>query len=623
MFQQKNYSTPAFEEKFTYTGSDLGAIWSEEKTCFRLWAPTASAVTLNLYEAGNGGTGKTMPMQADVNGTWVLEVPGNLSGTYYTFSATVEGVTREACDPYARTTGVNGQRAMVLDLRSTDPEGWDRDTDPNAGKNVTDAVIYELHVRDLSIDPSSGITHKGKFLGLTETGTKNPHGHSTGLDHMKKLGITHLHLLPSYDYGSVDESSDAPQFNWGYDPVNFNVPEGSYSTDPYHGQVRVREMKEMIRALHQNGISVVLDVVYNHVFDRDTFCFNRLVPGYFSRGDSNGSGCGNDTASERSMVRKYIVDSVKYWADEYHMDGFRFDLVGLIDVQTVRQIVAAVHATHPNVIFYGEGWDMPTGVTKKNIPMAIQKNSPMTPGFAYFSDTIRDMLRGSVWENEDLGFISGKPGQKDLLSKCFMGAPDWCTSPTQTVNYASCHDNMTLIDRIAISTPNVSNANRIRMNNLAAAFCLLSQGIPFIHAGEEILRTKGFDHNSYKSPDSVNSIKWNDLSMVAYQETFTYYQGLIAFRKAHNILRLTDAAQVQKAVTPVADGLPHTAAFHLKNEEEELFVIFNADTVPHRISLPVGKWKVYIDGQKAGTEVLSTATGSALAAPISTTVLVK
>ena len=617
------YSTPAFENKFTYTGSDLGANWSPEKTLFRLWAPTASAVSLNLYEAGNGGTGKSLPMTPDRQGTWVLEVSGNLHGTYYTFSATVDGVTREACDPYARTTGLNGHRAMVLDLRSTDPEGWERDSDPNAGKNVTDAVIYELHVRDLSIDPSSGITQKGKFLGLTETGTRNPHGQSTGLDHMKALGITHLHLLPSYDYGSVDESSDAPQFNWGYDPVNFNVPEGSYSTDPRHGQVRVREMKEMIRVLHENGISVVLDVVYNHVFDRDTFCFNRLVPGYFSRGDSNGSGCGNDTASERSMVRKYIVDSVKYWADEYHMDGFRFDLLGLIDVQTVREITAAVHADHPNVIFYGEGWDMPTDVTKAGLSMAIQKNSPMTPGFAYFSDTIRDLLRGSVWNDKELGFISGQKGLEGLLLKCFMGAPDWCKSPTQTINYASCHDNMTLIDRITVSTPNTSNADRIRMNNLAAAVYMLSQGIPFIHAGEEFLRTKGFDHNSYKSPDSVNAIKWNDLSVVAYQKTFAYYQGLIAFRKAHKLLRLTDAAQVKQVVRPISGTPAQTAAFHLKGEGEELFVIFNASRKPQRFALPQGKWQVCIDGEKAGTAVLSTATGSALVSPISAMVLVR
>ena len=617
------YPTPAFENKFTYTGSDLGANWSPEKTLFRLWAPTASAVSLNLYEAGNGGTGKSLPMTPDRQGTWVLEVSGNLHGTYYTFSATVDGVTREACDPYARTTGLNGHRAMVLDLRSTDPEGWERDSDPNAGKNVTDAVIYELHVRDLSIDPSSGITQKGKFLGLTETGTRNPHGQSTGLDHMKALGITHLHLLPSYDYGSVDESSDAPQFNWGYDPVNFNVPEGSYSTDPRHGQVRVREMKEMIRVLHENGISVVLDVVYNHVFDRDTFCFNRLVPGYFSRGDSNGSGCGNDTASERSMVRKYIVDSVKYWADEYHMDGFRFDLLGLIDVQTVREITAAVHADHPNVIFYGEGWDMPTDVTKAGLSMAIQKNSPMTPGFAYFSDTIRDLLRGSVWEDKELGFISGQKGLEGLLLKCFMGAPDWCKSPTQTINYASCHDNMTLIDRITVSTPNTSNADRIRMNNLAAAVYMLSQGIPFIHAGEEFLRTKGFDHNSYKSPDSVNAIKWNDLSVVAYQKTFAYYQGLIAFRKAHKLLRLTDAAQVKQVVRPISGTPAQTAAFHLKGEGEELFVIFNASRKPQRFALPQGKWQVCIDGEKAGTAVLSTATGSALVSPISAMVLVR
>ena len=291
-------------------------------------------------------------MQPDVCGTWTAERFGNLNGIYYTYVVTVDGQTREVCDPYARTTGVIGCRGMILDLASVNPPQWDTDADPHAGKSITDAVIYELHVRDLSSDPSAHIANKGKFLGLTETGTKTRGGHPTGLDHIKALGVTHVHLLPMYDFGFTDESRRHPQYNWGYDPVNYNVPEGSYATDPFHGAVRVAEVKQMVKALHDNGLSVVMDVVYNHVYDAGAFCINQIVPGYFSRISSdgkysNGSFCGNDTASERSMVRKYIVDSVCYWADEYHMDGFRFDIASLIDTVTINEIMAAVHQKAP------------------------------------------------------------------------------------------------------------------------------------------------------------------------------------------------------------------------------------------------------------------------------------
>ena len=450
------YSTEEFERKYTYAGSDLGARWTKEKTSFRLWAPTAKSVKVNLYRSGTPGVEDRIDqieMKSAVAGTWAAEVTGDLNGTYYTFTVELEQGIREACDPYARTTGVNGQRAMVIDLRSTDPEGWNEDRDPNAGRHITDAIIYELHVRDLSVDENSGVTNKGKFLGVIEEGTRTPEGVPTGLDHIKSMGITHLHLLPSYDYGSVDEAHpEQPQFNWGYDPVNYNVPEGSYATDPFHGEVRVKEMKQMIQGLHKAGISVVLDVVYNHVYDGETFCFNRIVPEYFSRTHdghySNGSGCGNDTASERSMVRKYIVDSVKYWADEYHIDGFRFDLVGLLDIETINELVSAVQAKHPNVIFYGEGWSMATELTKADVTMATQRNSCKTPNFAYFSDTLRDVLRGYVFDDHAYGYVAGAEGQEELVKTCFMGHPDWCPNPIQTINYASCHDNMALFDRL-------------------------------------------------------------------------------------------------------------------------------------------------------------------------------
>ena len=635
------FSTEKFEEQYTYAGRDLGAAYTKDKTSFRVWAPTAEAVSVRLYQGGLEGQEdfiEELPMTADVNGTWVAEKSGDLHGIYYTYFVTLGEVQKEACDPYARTTGVNGKRAMVIDLDSTNPEGWENDKNPNADKTFNDAVIYELHVRDLSSDESAGIQNKGKYLAFTETGTTNAEGIPTGIDHIKNLGVTHVHLLPVYDYGSVDETKlDVPQFNWGYDPVNYNVPEGSYSTDPYHGEVRVKEFKQMVQAMHNNGLSVIMDVVYNHVFDAGEFCFNKIVPQYFSRVDengkySNGSECGNDTASERSMVRKYIVESVLYWAEEYHIDGFRFDLVGLLDTETINEIVETVHAVRPDVVFYGEGWTMNTEVTKDDVYMATQVNSQMTPGFAYFSDTIRDALKGSVFINTEKGFISGAPDKESILETCFMGLPAWCSSPTQTVNYASCHDNMTLFDRIVNSTSEFSREDQIKMNNLAAAFCMLSQGIPFIHAGEEMLRSKpaedgeGFEENSYKSPDCVNQIKWDNLNDAEYQNVHNYYKGLIAFRKAHAALRMTTAEEVNANITSVEGLDKNVLAFEINGDvtdetADKLFVVFNANETETEIKLPKGKWNVYIDDKNAGTKVLRSVKGAVKTAPISALVL--
>lgn len=637
------YSTEEFEQEYTYTGDDLGAVWTKESTSFRVWAPTAESVTLKLFASGKSYVDdltEEIEMTPDVNGTWVAKKDGDLNGVYYTYSVVIDGVKREACDPYARTTGVNGVRAMVIDLDGTDPEGWENDRNPHEGESVNDAVIYELHVRDFSVGEDSGIANKGKFLGLTETGTKTSGGVSTGLDHMKELGVTHVHLLPIYDFGSVDETHTVGNlFNWGYDPVNYNVPEGSYSTDPYNGEVRVKELKEAVKALHDNGISVVMDVVYNHVQDSANFCFNKIVTGYFSRIDdsgvySNGSGCGNDTASERSMVRKYIVDSVCYWADEYHIDGFRFDLVGLLDTQTVNEIVSEVHKDHPDVIFYGEGWTMSTTMTKEGYTMATQVNSKETPGFAYFNDTIRDGLKGSVFDDKDQGYASGKAGMEETIARCFLGADSWCVSPAQTINYASCHDNLTLFDHLQTARPEADMETLVKMNNLAAAVYMTAQGVPFLQAGEEMLRTKvnedgTFNSNSYNSGDQVNSLKWGDLEDPAYAQVYEYYKGLIAFRKAHGALRLTTAQEVASTVTEVDGQEPNVLAFDIKggvNGEtaEEIFVIFNANETATTVALPEGNWNVYVNGEKAGTTALASITdGSAQVAPISAMVLVK
>ena len=635
------YSTASFEAEYTYEGNDLGATWTPEQTAFRVWAPTATGVRVNLYASGdpaNADLIEQIEMTPDVNGTWVAVKEGDLNGTYYTYEVDVDGVTNEACDPYARTTGVNGKRAMVIDLDSTDPEGWAEDTDPHYGNAITDAVIYELHVRDLSVDANSGITNKGKFLGLIETGTTSPDGIPTGLDHIKALGITHIHLLPSYDFGSIDESNlDANGFNWGYDPVNYNVPEGSYSTDPYNGEVRVREFKEMVKGLHDNGISVIMDVVYNHVYSGGDFCFNKIVPQYFSRVSdngvySNGSGCGNDTASERAMVKKYIVDSVLYWVEEYHIDGFRFDLVGLIDTETINAVIEEVHKEHPNVIFYGEGWTMSTLMTKEGYTLTTQVNSAQTPEFAFFSDTIRDALKGNVFNNTEPGYVSSGGAYAGTVANCFKAVSNWTKNPSQTVNYSSCHDNMTLFDRLTNSTPDATVEDRIKMNNLSAAIVMTSQGIPFIHAGEEMLRSKPlgdgtFDHNSYSSSDEVNNLKWADLSKAEYQAVNAYYQGLIAFRKAHPALRLTTAEDVATYISALpgvaAPQIGFLIAAGAGGETQDIVVIFNPKAEAVSVALPEGGWTVYINGQQAGTEALDFVGGTVTVDAISAMVLVK
>jgi len=630
------YSSHTFEEKYTYHGCDLGSHWSPGKTVFRVWAPTAQEVTVNLYRSGNIDADDLLGqlrMRPDINGTWIAERLGNLHGLYYTYQITVDGQRNEACDPYARTTGVNGHRAMILDLASTNPQGWENDRNPHAGESITDAVIYELHVRDLSAHRSSRIRNKGKFLGLTETRKKTKTGQPTGIDHIKNLGVTHVHLLPVYDFGFTDESRRNPQYNWGYDPVNFNVPEGSYSTDPFNGAVRVKEMKQMVKALHDAGLSVVMDVVYNHVYQAGEFCFNKIVPGYFSRINrdgvySNGSCCGNDTASERSMVRKYIVDSVKYWADEYHIDGFRFDLVGLIDVQTVQDIIKTVHKTHPHVIFYGEGWHMDTRLTKEGCELATQSNAYLLPGFSFFNDQLRDLMRGSTFDSTAPGFVTGEHCSKDSLENCFMGAPGWASNPYQSINYTSCHDNHTLFDRIALSAPEASLEELVKRNNLAAAYSILSLGVPFFQAGEEMLRTKPskkqrFDHNSYRSPDRVNSLKWEALDQELYQKNVAYYKGLLAFRKTHPSLRISSREEAVRKVHPIRYPNPHVTAFHIEEDDQELFLIFNADTRTVHAPLPAGNWKITIQDNMAGTKELAQAEGTVDVSALSTMALVQ
>ena len=655
------YSTEEFESEYTYTGKDLGANWSSESTTFRVWAPTAAAVSVNLYESGTQGTNDkidTVAMTKDVNGTWIVTVDGDLNGVYYTYSVNVQGKVVEAVDPYARTTGVNGNRGMVIDLDSTDPEGWDKDTYVTTD-NYTDAVIWELHVRDFSIDKSSGISdaNKGNYLAFTEKGTVVPGTDiSTGIDYMKELGVNYVHLLPVYDINSVDETTDG--YNWGYDPKNYNVPEGSYSSDPYNGEVRVNEFKQMVMALHEAGIGVIMDVVYNHVADAGQFCFNQIVPGYFSRihddgGYQSNSGCGNDTASERSMVSKYIVDSVLYWCEEYHIDGFRWDLVGLIDYETINAVMEAVHAVNPDIIFYGEGWDMCSWTTKEGYvdKMTIQNNDEYfhteVGTFALFNDVIRNVLHGGVFTATDKGYASGAEVSDDMyktLVDSYMANSAWGTAegntvdtPLQTINYASCHDNYTLFDNLLIDTMDMTGktAEEVKeltaaKNNLTAAYYITAQGVPFIHAGEEMLRSKpdesqelGYNHNSYSAGDGVNSIKWSTLADETVDMAHDYYQGLIAFRAAHAALRLTSEAEVMDAVTVIDAGTNSVLAFHIDAKGEELVTAFNNSEEAVEVKLPAGTWNVYVQGDKAGTEILDTAEGTVTVDAISSVMLVK
>lgn len=623
-----------FEEKYTYHGDDLGAVWSRQKTTFRVWAPTADRVQVNLYEEGEAGKPdlidrlELVPSEA---GTWITEKTGDLNGIYYTYSVTTGEVSEEAVDPYARSTGVNGNRGMILNLASTDPQGWEQDKRQTL-VHATDAIIYELHIRDFSIDESSGIQQKGKYLAFTESNTKTRNGGKTGVDYIKDLGVTHIQLLPSFDYGSVDESvKDSTQYNWGYDPQNYNVPEGSYSSDPYHGEVRVNEYKRMVQALHNHGLGVVMDVVYNHTYNLD-FCYNKIVPGYFYRQNedgscSDGSGCGNDVATERSMVRKFIVDSVVYWAKEYHIDGFRFDLVGLMDTETMNEIRKALDKIDPFILMYGEGWNLQTVVTRDGVKLATQMNAGLVPRLGMFNDQIRDGLKGSVFEVQEKGYVNGARDKAEIIKDAVLGSRSWSTSPTQTVNYTSCHDNNTLWDKIVSSNPEDCEEDQMKQNLLAAAIVFTSQGMPFIQAGEEMLRTKvredgTFDSNSFISSDAVNSIKWNRTK--EYEKVVHYYKGLMALRKQYKEFRMTTTQEVKRNLTFLKETEENVIAYTIEGESSErIMVVYNPNRHKTQIPLPKGTWKVYVKGETAGTEVLDTLVEKAEAESISCMVLIQ
>ena len=622
------FDTEWFAENYHYEGTDLGAVISGDSTTFKVWAPTASSVVLNLFTAGDGVDAyEQIQMTRGEKGVWSHTAPCG-HGTYYTYTVTTSVGTQEAVDPYARAAGVNGNRGMVVDLSLTDPEGWDSDALEDPIDHYNEAIIWEVHVRDFS-NTIEGSEYPGKYLAFTETGLVNEYGESVGIDYLKSLGITHVHLLPVYDYATVDESDPDAPFNWGYDPKNYNVPEGSYSTDPYHGEVRINEYKQMVAALHEAGIGVIMDVVYNHTYDGNS-SFNKIVPYYYYRYTTTGantsaSGCGNDTASERYMFGKFMTESTAYWVEEYHLDGLRFDLMGLHDLETMQEVEVAVHGVNANAILYGEGWTM--GATIDGSAQADQRNIGQIEahgigGIAVFNDVVRDGLKGSVFDKTSRGYISGAGGTATAVMFGLKGGDaagkGWRVKDGMVINYMSAHDNHTLWDKLTISVPDADKETLLAMNRLGAGIILLSRGTPFWQAGEELLRTKGGDENSYKSSDEVNNIDWSVLVPGSDEyEMMRYYQGLIALRKAYPILTDPDAA------TLTAEELG-SGILQMTLEDGKggiMIVLLN----PHKAALPVtleGEWSVIADGHTAGTEILTTVSGSVTVEAISLTVLV-
>ncbi|WP_448162470.1 type I pullulanase [Bacillus mobilis] len=607
-----------FDHSFYYGGNDLGNVYTPQFTKFRVWAPTASEAKLVTYEKWNDKIGTEINMKQAEKGTWKAELKGNQKGLYYTYKVKIGDKWTEAVDPYARAASVNGDKGAVVDLEETNPKKWKANKKPKF-KNPEDAIIYELHVRDLSIQPESGIKQKGKYLGVTEKGTKGPEGVKTGLDHIKDLGVTHVQLLPIFDYASVNEENlNEPQYNWGYDPKNFNVPEGSYSTNPYEPTVRITELKQMIQTLHDNNLRVVMDVVYNHMYNATESNFHKLVPGYYYRYNedgtfANGTGVGNDTASERKMMRKFMVDSVTYWAKEYNLDGFRFDLMGIHDYETMNEIRKAVNQIDPSIILHGEGWDLNTPLAAEL--KANQKNAKKMKGIAHFNDNIRDGLKGSVFEEKENGFVNGKENMEDRIKKGITAGIDYDINsstyqdPEQVLTYVEAHDNHTLWDKLELTNPGDSEEVRKQMHKLSSSILLTSQGIPFLHAGQEFMRTKYGDHNSYKSPDSINQMDW--LRRAAFNNEVDYMKGLIELRKKYPAFRMTSAEQIKKHITFI-DVPKNVVAYSINgngngngNKNEYFMVAHNANREDIDITLPSkGPWKVLVDGKLAGSKTL-------------------
>lgn len=615
------YDTDTFQENFVYDRDDLGVVYTEEKCSFRLWSPMAEDVTLLLYEEGAGGEAILIePMSLGKKGVWQLELLGNFAGKYYTYIVDVQGSVHEVVDPYAKSTGVNGERGMILSADAGMPEGFEKDSFLKDWKRE-DVILYETSVRDYTSDEDSGVFHKGKFLGLTEENTVNSAGDSTGLSYLAELGITHVHFLPIQDFCGVDEENPEETYNWGYNPVNYFVPEGSYATDPCHGEVRVQELKKMIQSLHKKKIGVVMDVVYNHSYYNADSNFNRIVPGYYHRIDqagnySDGSKCGNELATERAMVRKFIIDSIKYWMQEYHVDGFRFDLMGLIDVETMKEIEKEVYRINPYAVLYGEGWD--AGKTIYEGDRLELGNAYLTPEIGIFNNVflyaIQKYVCGMLEEEATLlgmkfGF-AGAGNHPDTVER--MGT--WTAKPSQSINYASCHDGYTFWDLITLSCPEEEQELLKRRDRFGAACVLLCQGTPFLQSGEEFLRTKAVPDNpdvkygnSYNAGDEVNALDWS--CRTENIDVLEYYEGLISFRKEHKGLGYATQSELNENLVFIME-LPENVMGCYAREKVNFFVdhqiclVFNPTQEAVEFLPASGKWEIYVNDSIAGTECL-------------------
>lgn len=652
-FLERNVTMRRVLDSFSYDGDDLGLVYSKGRGSFKVWSPAARAVELMLYDEGQGGNedGKSVSMERNVKtGVWHTAVDGGIEGKFYLYKITFpDGGIRFAVDPYAKAVSANGARGAVIDLAGTNPDGWKQGSKPPFSVNMQDAVLYETHVRDFSVDPDSGMKHKGKFLAFSEAGTKNKDGVPTGISHLVKLGVTHVHLLPSYDFASVNEltvddpKSADPKYNWGYDPKNYNVPEGSYSTDPSNPAARILEFKRMVKSLHDAGIRVVMDVVYNHTYETGGGPFDDVVPGYYYRtfpnGDlSNGSGCGNEVASERPMAGKFIIDSCKYWLKEYDVDGFRFDLMALIDRPTMIKLTSEIRAIYGgDIIIYGEPWQ--AGGSTLDFTLQTGIGTQRGLGFAVFNDRIRGAIKGGGNDDASRGFASGAPDNESGIVRGFKGSvDDICDSADESVNYVTCHDNLNLWDKIAVSLgardikkfpyrlidkkkPLYEN-DAARSSMLANAIVLTSQGIPFFQAGDEFFRTKFGDHNSYKSSDSINMIRWENAAL--YAEAVEYYAGLIKLRREHPAFRMSKKADIDKIETLISGDM--VVAMKIPGAINgdiwhTVIVAYNGAAEDRVLPLPDGDWDVVAYESKAGVETLRQANGEITLPRLSAAVL--
>jgi len=587
-------------EDFKYNGNDLGAIYTTHSTIFKVWAPTVDKVTVIVYEAFNDDLGKKHSMSRGQEGIWELTLLGDFKNKYYNFIVLNDGVEQEIPDIYTKGSSANGEKGMIVDFDSINPLNWETHTRP-LPINRTEAIIYEIHIRDFSMSKDSGIINKGQYLSFTEKNTKTSEGVVTGLDHLKDLGITHVHLLPVYDFASVDEIKGG--YNWGYDPYLYNVPEGSYASNSEDGRVRIREFKIMIQTLHENGINVIMDVVYNHSVTVENSPMNILVPGYYYRRDnngnfSNGSGCGNETASEKPMMRKFIVDSIVFWAKEYKIDGFRFDLMALHDIDTMREIALQAKIINPNIIIYGEPWT--GGESSLDSSIQFKKGSQKNMQVSVFNDGIRNAIKGDN-DGSWPGFVNGGVGRESELKKGIVGSInykneicDFAENPGESINYVSSHDNLCLYDKFEKSNPSNTPLEREKMNRLALSILLTSQGVPFIQGGTEILRTKHGNHNSYNSGDAVNEICWS--RKAEYVDTYEYIKGLISLRKSQKVMTLDNASDIRESLI-FLDTPCNCVAYQLtstfNDDYRKLIIIHNSNTVETKVSLPdSNEWRI-------------------------------